>query len=450
MKYPIILSLVYLSSFFPVQAWSNHGLGTWVAFSQTPEVASAPFIPVESLESFLEKEKLGIQKVLLENENTFCLKMNGIYPPISDSLRFQVQSKDLRKSFLSALRVNPNTRLGYYIQEIPGNHLTVSTDSKKNSKSLSFPAFQKFPKYPQSLITTYKDYSFLDSFLFRATPPGTKLSPLQILSTASDEPDYGMDVGLFEDNGMEVGKVYGFGLQPFGDPKYEYSAQAPFHMGFYHEGKLIYTLASFLEKTFPEYRAYQYFRLSQLAFRTGHPYWGYRFAGWGMHYIQDLTQPYHAKVLPQYSTFRLIGINLLAILGFGSAKTNAVERVSSRHSHIERYQLALVWWEMESRVDYNTDSILLHYLPQEKNESTPLEIFNFPREIVSQESYDLADTLDQRIEEFPQIFQLDEKKPDLKSLPLNSERNELDGLLQHFARSFGRNSRISLQWILAK
>jgi hypothetical protein len=68
MKYPIILSLVYLSSFFPVQAWSNHGLGTWVAFSQTPEVASAPFIPVESLESFLEKEKLGIQKVLLENE----------------------------------------------------------------------------------------------------------------------------------------------------------------------------------------------------------------------------------------------------------------------------------------------------------------------------------------------------------------------------------------------
>ena len=213
---------------------------------------------------------------------------------------------------------------------------------------------------------------------------------------------------------------------------------------------MIYTLASFLEKTFPEYRAYQYFRLSQLAFRTGHPYWGYRFAGWGMHYIQDLTQPYHAKVLPQYSTFRLIGINLLAMLGFGSAKTNAVERVSSRHSHIERYQLALVWWKMESRVDYNTDSILLHYLPQEKNESTPLEIFNFPREIVSQESYDLADTLDQRIEEFPQIFQLDEKKPDLKVLPLNSERNELDGLLQHFARSFGRNSRISLQWILAK
>ena len=92
--------------------------------------------------------------------------------------------------------------------------------------------------------------------------------------------------------------MYGFGPQPFGDARFPYSSQAPFHMGFFHESAVVYAAAGFLQRSWPDWRAYQYMGLARLAFATGHPYWAYRFLGWGLHHVQDLTQPYHAKPLP--------------------------------------------------------------------------------------------------------------------------------------------------------
>ena len=91
------------------------------------------------------------------------------------------------------------------------------------------------------------------------------------------------------------GAKNGFPVQPFGNPKYAYSSQAPFHMAFFYESGLIYSAGPFIKQTYPDYRTYIYQTLARYAFATGHDYWGYRFMGWGLHYIGDLTQPSKAQ-----------------------------------------------------------------------------------------------------------------------------------------------------------
>jgi hypothetical protein len=138
----------------------------------------------------------------------------------------------------------------------------------------------------------------VESPAFHRIDDHEKVAALAVFATAADEPDYGHDINLFSDNPGAVGALYGFGPQPFGDARFQYSSQAPFHMGFFHESPVVYAAAGFLERSWPDWRAYQYMGLARLAFASGHPYWGYRFLGWGLHHIQDLTQPYHAKPLP--------------------------------------------------------------------------------------------------------------------------------------------------------
>ena len=81
-------------------------------------------------------------------------------------------------------------------------------------------------------------------------------APLAVVATAADEPDYGLDINLWEDSPSDWGKVYGFGNLPFGNPALNYSTQAPFHMGFFHEAKVIYLAAPFIKKTFPLLRVH--------------------------------------------------------------------------------------------------------------------------------------------------------------------------------------------------
>ncbi|GIR71745.1 MAG: hypothetical protein CM15mP74_29960 [Halieaceae bacterium] len=49
-----------------------------------------------------------------------------------------------------------------------------------------------------------------------ALAPGEPVSIAEVIASANDEPDFGMDIGLFTDNGTEFGQRYGFGIQPLG------------------------------------------------------------------------------------------------------------------------------------------------------------------------------------------------------------------------------------------
>src|SRR5262249_32597938 len=118
---------------------------------------------------------------------------------------------------------------------------------------------------------------------------------------------------------------------------YEFSSASPFHMGFYYESGILYKAAPFIAHTYPELRLRQYLALARLAFKTGHPYWGWRFTGIGLHYVEDLTQPYHTILFPRMSTPRLLFVNAQDILGFGGPKARLIQIVNNRHLALENY-----------------------------------------------------------------------------------------------------------------
>ncbi|MCB1189018.1 MAG: phospholipase [Leptospiraceae bacterium] len=403
-----------------IYSWANHTLNAYPTFENFEEVSKAPKVKVESLETFLEKEKEGIAK-LLEDQELYLKTNVSNYPSKPKNLKFDPSSSDLRLSFLKALRLNPNIKLGYYIQELPG------TDMK--GKKL----------FSKTEVTFFKEDKFLDRYALTALDLGQKETALRVLATACDEPDYGSDVGLYQDNNTDFGKEYGFGIQPFGNPEYEFSSQAPFHIGFYHESTIIYTFGSFLKQTLPEYRIYQNLSLSRFAFETGHPYWGWRFLGWGLHYIQDITQPYHARVLPGYSTLKMFIINLLAIIGLDGFKNDAITRVSDRHISVENYEYATM--EKIYLQEINEHPLIMALKDTSSDSSYGLFNFYYSRNIVARESWEFSDEFDRLIENWKGVLKLKDVNFPLENLKRGKESEELDHSLIRLMKSFGAHSR---------
>ncbi|HHM5924063.1 TPA: phospholipase, partial [Pseudomonas aeruginosa] len=188
-----------------------------------------------------------------------------------------------------------------------------------------------------------------------------------------------------------------FGTQPFGDPRFEFSSQAPFHMGFYHEAAVIYSGAPFLARAWPEWRAYQYFGLSRFAFANGHPYWGYRFLGWGMHYIQDITQPYHSTPLPGASLAAMLQMEGKALLGYPEEKQAAIERVANRHTAVEKYQFD---WLRQLLRDGRPQPMLDTYADTRRDGAYPAYSPTYLRDVVAAESNAHAAAFDAAIGEW--------------------------------------------------
>ncbi|HUL99273.1 MAG TPA: hypothetical protein VLU24_07635, partial [Mycobacterium sp.] len=138
-------------------------------------------------------------------------------------------------------------------------------------------------------------------------------------------------------NGTAYGKTYGFGQQPFGNPNLSYGSQAPFHMSFVNEDGILKRAAPKYQETFAGYRVDLYSALARTAFASGHPYWGWRFAGWALHYVEDAAQPYHASLLPSRDT---LGILLLNAFGSRARIDGEIVMVSNRHLILEKYQYA--------------------------------------------------------------------------------------------------------------
>ncbi len=336
MKRILFVALLALGNTGTALAWSNHALASYRAFEGMPEVAQAAPVVAEPLESFLAAQAQPIA-ALLAQQDTWAQAHMAHYPPLPAPLRFDAQVAKqgpvaLRQAFLTALRVSPESRLALYVQPDPWA-------PPPQAEPLAHDAVSALP-------ARGKDG---DSHHFVRLLPGEAVAPLAVLASASDEPDYGMDLNLWEDSPSPWGPHYGFGKIPFGNPSLAFSTQAPFHMGYYHEPRVIYMAASFLQRTYPLLRIHQYASLSELAFRNGHPYWGWRFAGLALHYVQDLTQPYHASLAPGFSAPRLIGINLLSLLGMPGAKNDMIVLLSNRHFVLERYESQMIQAAAQAR-----------------------------------------------------------------------------------------------------
>lgn len=375
----LVLGLLLTSLSAPVLAWSNHSLGAALALREAKGVQGVELVQVESLEDFLSAEAVGLEQ-LLDQQEAFARANFAGYPARPDDLRWVAEGAgDRRADFLQALRINPETKLASFVQPVPG------TGDWKGRKMM-----------PMGQVMVYRDLSqWGDRYRFYEVSPGDQLSALAVVATAADEPDYGHDINLFSDSPGTTGARYNFGQTPFGDARFEYSSQAPFHMGFYHESPIITATAPYLTHTFPEQRAYQYFGLARYAFETGHPYWGYRFLGWGLHYTQDLTQPYHSKVMPGSTTAGLLWMSVKDMLGYPQGKADVVKRVADRHTAIESFQLE--WLSSLLAEDKTDNPMFKAYSDQHTDHTYPAYDAGYLRHTVTAEAYANADALDERI-----------------------------------------------------
>jgi hypothetical protein len=294
---------------------------TWTALSALPEVTRLPPVEVESLASFVAADPAGLAE-LLRAEEAWARANVPSYPARPDALAFRADTPPAERvaRFLAALRVNPSARLPLYLQLPPGQA----------------PAGR--PVLAETDVTVMKTDEAAKVNTFVGLREGERVAVVDVLASATDEPDYGLDYGLWEDNGTAHGRSYGLGKQPFGNPAVEWSSQGPLHLGFFHEASIVYKAAPFLLRAFPEYRIHLWRSLAAFALRTGHEYWGWRFAGWGLHYVQDLGQPYHARVLPGVSVTRMLWINGLDLAGIHGPKQDAVQLVTNRHFALENFE----------------------------------------------------------------------------------------------------------------
>ena len=445
MKRILFVALLALGNTGTALAWSNHALASYRAFEGMPEVAQAAPVVAEPLESFLAAQAQPIA-ALLAHQDTWAQAHMAHYPPLPAPLRFDAQVAKqgpvaLRQAFLTALRVSPESRLALYVQPDPWA-------PPPQAEPLAHDAVSALP-------ARGKDG---DSHHFVRLLPGEAVAPLAVLASASDEPDYGMDLNLWEDSPSDWGPGYGFGKIPFGNPNLDFSTQAPFHMGYYHEAPVIYMAAGFLKRTYPMLRIHQYAGLSELAFRTGHPYWGWRFAGLALHYLQDLTQPYHASLAPGFSSARLIGINLLAMLGMPGAKNDMVILLSNRHFVLERYESQMIQASAQARQSGSVDQALRD---TSTDASHPAWSETYARDTVAQQAHTLGPTVTEQMLASVQPGYVNDPSFDFgvhaKAIDLVAEvasqgeaqRQVLESTIATLMRNFGAHSRNMVRGILA-
>jgi len=424
-------------------AWEGHYMLTYAALRDV-EYLKAPNITPESLKSFVSSEKERLVKVLKDYED-WAIKNIKSYPPLPKNLVFNGHANSesaLVNKFLMSLRVNPNLSYANFVLYAPGmphrlqNNFTPEEQANELVASLSAlraeePVLEKIGAHD-------------------------KVSALEVLASAAEEPDHGLDLGLWEDNQSSYGKAMGLGSQPFGNPVVSYSSQAPFHMGFYHEKPILYLVAGWLKRCYPEYRISLFLTLAQHAFSTGHTYWGYRFLGWALHYIQDLTQPYHATLAPGWSWLKLIAFNTLEIFGIKTPAQNIRQLLTNRHLALENY-------EFEAIRNIKSNELLQQALADISEDKTYPDYYkNYPRKIVAEEAHSRANMLDALIvKAFPARYVLEPSyiftgtDPNINMRALAFKHNWLESQKLEFEflnrmRAFGSHTRNALKYILLK
>ncbi len=394
---PALFTALLLASVYavPAFAWSDHELILIPMLQTMPEVMKAKPVKAETLGSFLVSEGKGLEKVLKSDEEWNRKNLKN-YRPVPDALLFKASNdpKEAIKRFCDAVRISDRYYYALYIRQ------------------MSWHMFSKAVVVTGSGLTYLKDLSDIDDKTYLSLFPGEAASVLDVLGTATDEPDLGIDIGLFEDSNTEQGKKLNFGKQPFGNPNLEYSSQGPFHMGFYNEAGIVYALAGFLKETYPEYRIHQFKVLSEYAFKTGHDYWGWRFMGLGLHYLTDISMPYHSVVLPGVSTARMLWINTKAMAGMGQAKKDAIQIVSNRHGALEKYQKYAI------RDVYNRNDTENPMITSVKSVSqVPVYNDNVPRDKVSKMAASRAKETDRDLVECMPPMYVSDPKVEFNDLP---------------------------------
>lgn len=370
----LLFLLPFLLLQSPAWAWGNHALLSYRALEASPELVKAAPVAAEPLEAFLQAQAPAIARLLDEQEAWASQEIRD-YRPRPEALRLApgTPPEQLRAAFLRALRVSPKAGFSLFLQLDPRHPVIQGPEL----------AQQALSTIPLSKGATQR---------FVALQPGQLVSPLAVVASGSDEPDYGYDIDLFDDN--PGGGGLGFGQQPFGNPALRVSSQAPFHMGFFHQGAVFNSLAPAFARSFAQLRVQQYSGLAALALRTGHAYWGWRFTGLAMHYVQDLAQPYHASAAPGARLPGMVWANLLAQLGFPDRKAGLVVLQSNRHFVLETYQTRLLLDAARAKQDTANEKALRD---SRLDAGYPAWSSHYLRDVVAREAFDAGPATDEAI-----------------------------------------------------
>ncbi|HPE36315.1 MAG TPA: hypothetical protein PK625_04140, partial [Spirochaetales bacterium] len=210
MKKTIVCVAISLLMAVSAWSWDDHDQLTLTALAGHAAVGGS--VLAEDLSAFLEDTAAELAEFLDTLEERMAASLPG-YPRRPDNLALDpaLRADDLVMSFMRAIRVNPDRPFVLFIQP-PAN---AYRDPALEDLALeTVDVFKgRFPNQP-----------------FQALRAGQSVPALTVVATASDEPDYGMDLGLWDDNGTAYGARYAFGPQPFGNPALIYGSQAPFHM----------------------------------------------------------------------------------------------------------------------------------------------------------------------------------------------------------------------------
>jgi hypothetical protein len=247
-----------------MRSWNTHALMTRAALSTVNAPRLDDSIPVIALDAFLSISKDPLQQVLKWYYELLNRKVHGVAGKTGASSEIPKEILAIG-DFLAALKLNVNCPLQYVRVLRPEE---ISPEAPHDPSRAGPPGE-----------------------MYVETGQGEAIQAREVLCTFSDEPDWGMDQDLFPI------AQYGYGPCPFG-PEHGPSSQAPFHMAFLHENPLVVALRPSLGKSFMAERVQLFFALAGLAMDSGIDYWGWRFAAWAMHYLQDIAQPYHARPFP--------------------------------------------------------------------------------------------------------------------------------------------------------
>lgn len=445
----IVLTFIAISLFstLPLQAfaWGNHSTASYRALENLPEISSADLVEAQNLDIFLKSQETAIAKLLSKNEQ-WAQDNFKYYPRLPSSLRFQAGSyktdAQRRQAFITALRLAADTKFSLYIQVDPKNPNTLESTP-----------------IPPEQVSNYIHQRNISPSSLLSVKSGQKLSALSVIASATEEPDLGFDMNLWEDSPSPWGKIYGFGNQPFTTTQGYNASQAAFHSAFFYETKLTYLTYPQIVETYPLIRIHQFSTLAELAFNTGHDYWGWRFLGHGLHYLQDLTQPYHSSFTPGETSAYVAGLHFLDSIGMSQQKNDQFLRISNRHLMLERYQSQLIQKTPNKRYDSIAEVALKNTLLEDR---LPKWTVMYAKNIVAKEaslfSERLADTLEQTLPERflnESFFDFNHLKPDFDLMMLVAQSGpekqlELEGSIARLMEQFGIHSRNMVRTVISQ
>jgi hypothetical protein len=236
-------------------SWNTHYLITRFAVRQCAAAGLNDSVRIMSLEEFLALAGEDLPSVIAAN----------LHLPGEQTLGGNKVAISTPADLLVALKLNPRTPI-HYVRAIEPEQTSGLNGHDVSRSGPPAPSYEQTTEREQMRVS-------------------------EIFTTFSDEPDWGMDQELYSIEN------YPYGHAPFGIAT-GLSSQAAFHMAFYHENPVLAWIYPDLRITFVDQRARLFLELARFAIHEGAPYWGWRFAAWAAHYLQDVTQPYHARALP--------------------------------------------------------------------------------------------------------------------------------------------------------